>query len=169
MNGRRTTLLRGRNHGFTYIGILLTIALLGSALAAMGQSWSMLHRRTSEQDLILVGQAYRRAIASYYRATPLGAHQYPTSFGELMADARGSKVERHLREMYADPMTGAADWEMISLPDGSIIGVASRSQGHPLKQSNFGAWEAAFENAGCYCDWQFVYLPQLVNSSGLPP
>jgi type II secretory pathway pseudopilin PulG len=168
MNSRRATLLPGHNDGFTYIGILLVIALLGTALAAVGQSWFMLKRRSSEQELILIGQAYRRAIASYYRLTPLGAHQYPTDLGELIADSRGSKVERHLRKMYADPLTGSADWEVISLPDGSIIGVASRAQGRPVKQTNFGVWEAAFENAGCYCDWHFVYLPQLVNSSGQP-
>jgi type II secretory pathway pseudopilin PulG len=162
-------MLRGRNDGFTYIGILFAVALLGTALAAIGQTWSTLQRRTSEQELIFVGQAYRRAIGSYYLATPLGAHQYPTSLRDLIADTRGGKIERHLRELYADPLTAVNDWEAISLPDGSIIGVASRSHGYPLKQTNFGVWEATFEGATCYCDWRFVYLPQLVNSYGQPP
>jgi type II secretory pathway pseudopilin PulG len=157
---------RSRNSGFTYIGILLTIALIGTALAAVGGSWALQKRRANEAQLLYVGDAYRRAIMSYYNETPFGAHQYPTSLADLTHDTRGTRVLRHLREAYVDPLTGRADWEVISHPDGSILGIASRASGRPLKQANFGEQEAAFENASCFCDWQFVYLPQLTNSSG---
>jgi len=156
---------RSYNFGFTYIGILLTIVLLGATLAAVGSSWSLLHRRALEQELLYVGQAYRRAIESYYRITPNGVHQYPSSLEDLIDDERGAKVVRHLREMYVDPLTGSANWTVISLPGGAIIGVASQSNKQPLKQANFGPWEAAFTDTKCFCDWQFVYLPQLVNNS----
>lgn len=156
---------RSSSTGFTYIGILLTIALLGSALAAVGASYSLSHRRALEQELLYVGQAYRRAIESYYMMTLNGAHQYPTSLADLVNDARGPTVSHHLREMYVDPMTGRADWKVVSMPDGQIIGVSSQSNAMPLKQANFDVWEAAFTNATCFCDWQFVYLPQLVNNS----
>jgi hypothetical protein len=126
----------------------------------------MQKRRADEQQLIYVGTAFRQAIASYYADTPLGAHQYPTSLQDLLSDERGSQRRRHLRELYADPISGAADWQVLKLPDGGIIGVASRSQAVPLKRSNFGPWEKSFENADCYCNWQFVYLPQLVSSAG---
>ena len=159
---------RSYNFGFTYIGILLTITLLGMALAAVGASWSLLNRRALEQDLLYIGQAYRRAIESYYRITPNGVHQYPRSLEDLIHDERGPKVARHLREMYVDPLTGNADWTIVSLPDGAIVGVASQSTNEPLKQANFGPWEAAFVDAKCFCDWQFVYLPQLVNNSDSP-
>ncbi len=157
---------RGSNQGFTYIGILLTVALLGTALAAVGASWSLSHRRALEQDLLYVGQAYRRAIESYYRTTPNGAHQYPRSLTDLIRDERGPKVARHLRALYVDPLTGNSDWKVITIPDGSIIGIASQSDKQPLKRANFGPWEVAFTDATCFCDWQFVYLPQLVNNSG---
>jgi type II secretory pathway pseudopilin PulG len=153
--------------GFTYIGILLSIALMGTTLAAVGQSWAMQNRRADEQQLLFAGQAFRQAIASYYRETPLGAHQYPTSLQDLISDDRGTQRRRHLREIYPDPMTGAADWEVITLADGALIGVASRSNERPMKQSNFGVWEAKFENAACYCDWRFVFLPQLVGDTGV--
>ena len=52
---------------------------------------------------------------------------------------------------------------------GAIVGVASSSNRQPLKQSNFDAWEAAFENATCYCDWRFVYLPGLLDDSTVTP
>lgn len=152
--------------GFTYIGILLTIALLSTTLAVAGNTWSLSSRRGNEKQLIFIGQAYRKAIASYYNATPLGAHQYPTSISDLILDTRGTKPARHLRERYADPLTGTTDWELLTFPDGSIFGVASRATGTPLKQSNFSVWEETFEGAKCFCNWRFVYLPDLINSSG---
>ena len=152
--------------GFTYIGILLTIALLGTTLAAASNTWSLSSRRGNEQQLMFIGQAYRKAIARYYNASPTGAHQYPTSLNDLIRDTRGMKTSRHLREMYADPLTGTTDWELLTFPDGSIYGIASRATGIPLKQANFGIWEEAFEDAQCFCNWRFVYLPDLINSSG---
>lgn len=152
--------------GFTYIGILLTIALLSTTLAAAGSAWSLSSRRGNEQQLMFIGQAYRKAIASYYNATPTGAYQYPMSLNDLILDTRGMKTARHLRELYADPLTGTNDWELLTFPNGSIFGVASRATGTPLKQANFGTWEETFEGAHCFCNWRFVYLPDLINSSG---
>lgn len=161
--GKRT------DRGFTYIGILLAVALIGISLAAIGSTWSLQIRRAKEQNLIYVGQAYRRAIASYYRSGPAGVHQYPTSLSDLISDPRTPQLQRHLRQLYADPMTGSADWRLVRTPDGMIIGVASQSNQAPLKRANFDVWEAEFENAACICDWEFVFLPQLVHEeSGQP-
>jgi type II secretory pathway pseudopilin PulG len=169
MSTNAMSLNQSKCQGFTYIGILLTVALIGTTLSVVGTSWSAQSRRANEADLLYVGQTFRRAIASYHNATPNGVHQYPRSLTDLISDNRGVKFVRHLREIYRDPMTGAADWELISLPDGAIIGVASHAPGRPLKRSNFGAWEAAFENADCFCDWKFVYLPQLIGDSTVTP
>lgn len=165
---RNRFVTRSRSCGFTYIGILLTIALLGTTLAAVGSSWSLSHRRALERELMYVGRAYSRAIESYYRSTPNGVHQYPRSLEDLIRDERGPRLARHLRELYADPLTGSADWRIITLPNGAIIGIASQSLETPLKQANFGPWEAAFAETTCFCDWQFVYLPQLVNNPDSP-
>lgn len=156
-----------RRNGFTYFGILLTVALIGSALAAAGSTWSVQQRRAGELELLYTGQAFRRAIASYYNNPAAAAPQYPRSLHELLLDRRGGRVARHLREIYRDPLTRIADWELITLPDGSIIGVASRATGEPLKKEHFGPWERAFTGADCYCDWQFVYLPQLADDSSV--
>ncbi|MCJ7555650.1 MAG: type II secretion system GspH family protein [Gammaproteobacteria bacterium] len=161
--GKRT------DRGFTYIGILLAVALIGISLAAIGSTWSLQIRRAKEQNLIYVGQAYRRAIASYYRSGPAGVHQYPTSLSDLISDPRTPELQRHLRQLYADPMTGSADWRLVKTLDGVIIGVASQSNQEPLKRANFDVWEADFENAACICDWEFVFLPQLIHEeSGQP-
>jgi len=155
--------------GFTYFGILITVALLGSSLAAIGASWSVQKRRANEAELILIGQTFRRAIASYYNSKSAGANQYPTKLDDLLSDTRGGKMERHLRKVYRDPITGDTDWEIVRLADGAIIGLASRSSGEPFKKDNFNPWEASFTGAKCYCDWRFLYLPQLVGDTSVTP
>jgi len=153
--------------GFTYLGILLAVALLGTGLAAMGTLWSTQSQRTREQQLLDVGLAYQRAIASYYNVTPRGAHEYPTSLQSLVRDDRNGKVVRHLRELYPDPVTGSVIWHEMRLPEGTIFGVASTSQRTPLKQANFPSWALSFEDRGCICDWQFAHLPQLAETSAI--
>jgi type II secretory pathway pseudopilin PulG len=157
-----------RNAGFTYLGILFAIAMLGIVMAVTGSLYSMQKARALEQDLLWIGHQYRQAIASYYRYSPQGQRAYPKSLDELLADQRSGEIRHHLRRLYPDPMTGQVDWETESTPDGGIVGVYSRSQRRPIKRSGFDADDAFFENSECYCDWRFLYLPALVQARPAP-
>lgn len=157
----RWTRFQPRRHsgGFTYLGLLFAVVLLGLALSATGTLWSMTARRDREARLLWTGDQYRHAIEHYYLKGPGGTHQYPRELEDLLEDRRGSVLTRHLRRLYPDPMTGA-DWELDRLADGAIVGVRSTAQGRPMKQAGFGDALAAFEGAECYCDWVFDYVPQ---------
>ena len=144
--------------GFTYLGILIVIALLGVALAAVGTLWSTTLQREREADLLFVGEAYRSAIESYYRHGP-GVAQLPQELEDLLRDPRLPVVQRYLRRLYADPMTGRMDWEIVRDPGGGIIGVHSSSQGVPIKRANFPPKEADFADVDCYCQWVFAFNP----------
>lgn len=157
----RGNVVAERQSGFTYLGILFAVVVIGTGLAVVGELWSVAARRADEQQLLFVGDSFRRAIASYYLHGPAGAHRYPRSLEELLADNRGGRTQRHLRRIYVDPLTRDRNWQLITLADGGIVGVASRSQGVPLKRTNFAPQDALFEGAECYCDWQFSFLPQL--------
>jgi type II secretory pathway pseudopilin PulG len=162
MSGRRATRTltsHNQSRGFTYLGILLAVAFIGTGLAVVGQLWSVAARRADEQQLLFVGHSFRNAIASYYRAGP--DRQYPQSLEELLLDTRTPLPLRHLRKIYFDPITRQQDWELVTLADGAIIGVASRSEATPLKRANFEPQDSAFEGATCYCEWRFLFLPQL--------
>lgn len=148
-----------RAGGFTYLGVLFAVAMLGITLAVTGSVYSMERQRSREQELLWVGAQYRSAIARYYQQSALGLHQYPGTLADLIEDRRDGVVRHHLRRLYPDPMTGQPDWDLQLAADGAIVGVASRSQGRPVKQVGFGASDAFFENAECYCDWRFVHLP----------
>jgi type II secretory pathway pseudopilin PulG len=150
-----------RSRGFIYLGVLFAIAIAGATLGAIGTVWSTVAQREREEELLFIGHEFRDAIRSYYTAGPTGNLTYPRGLSELLVDNRGPIPVRHLRRIYIDPMTKVRDWELITFGDGAIIGVASRSQKHPFKRAAFDPVDASFEGAGCYCDWQFVYVPSL--------
>mgnify|MGYP004707190439 CR=1 FL=1 len=56
--------------GFTYLAVLLIVALMGIALAATGELWHTVATRQKEAQLLYVGDRYRRAIGRYYQHGP---------------------------------------------------------------------------------------------------
>jgi hypothetical protein len=74
-----------------------------------------------------------------------------------------------LRRLYADPMTGRVDWELIRDPDGGIMGLSSTSTHVPLKRRNFKPEDAQFETAQCYCEWKFVFSPHRAGRKARKP
>jgi type II secretory pathway pseudopilin PulG len=146
--------------GFTYLGILIAMALFGVALAATGEVWRTASQREREQELLFVGSEFRNAFTSYYFATSLGQPRYPRALEDLVEDHRTAVPRRHLRRIYADPVTGKPEWGLIDAPGGGIAGVYSRSEAKPLKTGNFAPPDRRFEGAERYSDWKFVFEPR---------
>jgi type II secretory pathway pseudopilin PulG len=147
--------------GFTYIGLLIAVVILGVALSAVGEVWHTQARREREQELLFIGREFRAAIAAYYRT----GRQYPQDISDLLEDKRWPEPRHYLRRLYADPMTGAADWTLLradalGFAGTGITGIASSSQAAPLKTAGFSSDEEEFKDATCYCDWKFVYVPR---------
>ncbi|HEX9139915.1 MAG TPA: hypothetical protein VF848_09000 [Steroidobacteraceae bacterium] len=134
---------------------MIAIVIIGAALAAVGEVWSTQARREREVELIYRGDAIRRAIG-FFR---FSGGRYPLQLEDLVRDNGAAQTRRFLRRLYADPMTGLADWTLIRAPDGGIMGVASASKAKPLKRSGFNLADETFSDADCYCDWQFIYSP----------
>ena len=145
--------------GFTFIGVLILAAVIGVGLAGLGRLWSVQAQRDREQELLFVGDQFRAAIVSYAAATPAGKPRYPRDLEDLMDDKRHPVTRRHLRQLYPDPLTGKADWELVRSTDGGIVAVHSRSPALPLKVGNFPPQFAAFEHAVTYRDWVFGAPP----------
>jgi type II secretory pathway pseudopilin PulG len=116
-----------RQRGFTYLWLLLLVAIGAAALAALGQRASTALQREREAELIFRGREIARALASFRAATPGDAKVLPTTLAELLDDRRGPRPRRHLRRLYADPFTGRADWVLLKDSDERITGVRSRS------------------------------------------
>ena len=148
--------LRSFQGGFTYIGLLVTVVIIGIMLTMVSKVWSVAEQRERETQLLFAGDQIRAAIGSYFAS----GRQYPLSLEDLLDDKRSPIPRRHLRRLYFDPMTGAADWTLVPAPTGGIMGVASKSKLTPIKRTGFTTEDASFEANDCYCTWQFVYQPR---------
>ena len=148
----------GRTGGFTYVGLLIVVALMGLGLAAYGELYSHAAQREKEAELLFIGGQFRDAIASYYNRSP-GTKAYPKKLDDLVADNRFPMPQHHLRRLYRDPMTESTDWGLVEAPGGGFMGVYSRSEETPIKTGNFSAADGALEGAEHYTKWLFTYSP----------
>jgi type II secretory pathway pseudopilin PulG len=142
--------------GFTYLGLLVLVAMIGVALAAAGDLAATTGQREREAQLLWVGHQYRAAIARYWNTR----RAYPQKLEELLGSEPDAPVAvRYLRRLYPDPMTNAVDWVLVPAPAGGIMGIASSSQRAPLKVAEFDDADLAFAEAKTYADWQFLFQP----------
>jgi type II secretory pathway pseudopilin PulG len=153
--------------GFTYIALLILVALLGIGLAMAGQVWHTSAQREKERELIFVGDQFRNAIAAYYAINMGAEDRYPKSFDDLLRDPHQPAMRRHLRKVFSDPLTGRTQWGLIKSPAGGIMGVYSLAGGHPFKETGFPERYAAFSDAEGYSGWQFTYVES--GGTALPP
>jgi type II secretory pathway pseudopilin PulG len=156
--------------GLAYLALLIAIAIIGVAAAASAQLGAIYQRRMAEEELLAVGGEFQRALLSYAAATPLGQPTQPRMLDDLVRDPRYPNAVRHLRKVYADPMTGKADWVLVKSPDGqTIVGIHSVSKAHPIKISHFPGEFQGFTDKKSYADWVFVArFPTLAPGGGLP-
>jgi len=149
--------------GFTYLGLLVLVALIGLMLAVAGEVASTAARRERETELLWVGHEYRTAIGRYWFQN----HKYPQALEELLGSAPDAPIQvRYLRRLYPDPMTNAVDWVLVKSPNDAIMGVASSSNHPPLKTGHFDDADQDFKDAKTYGDWQFTFLPVGVRYRG---
>lgn len=148
--------LARRQSGVTYVGLLFIVALAGVSLGGVASLWSLESRREKEKELLFVGEAYRRAVASYYENGPNGIKEYPQKLEDLVEDRRHPKPMHHLRRLYREPMSQTPDWILLR-QQGRIVGVASSVEKKPIKIAGFLPQQEGFEAAVTYRDWQFSH------------
>lgn len=114
--------------GFAWVVVLLALGLAAAAGAVVAQRWTDRISRDKERQLLQVGDAYARALAAYHAASPGSDKRYPESLEQLLLDTRFVGTRRHLRRLYADPVTGQPDWVLLRDARGGIVGLRSRSE-----------------------------------------
>lgn len=154
--------------GFTYLFVLMLIALIGMGLAAAGKLWRTESQRDRETDLLFIGDQYRQAIRSYYELDP-AQPRLPQSIDDLLEDDRRPNIVRHLRRAYRDPFTGG-ELALIRTPEGNgIVGVYSLAAGRPFKTKGFLPENKTFSGADRYAKWRFVYTPPVASALSPAP
>ena len=146
---------RSKARGFTYLWVLLLVALLGLGLTVAAEVHTTLIRQDKEKELLAIGREFREALRRF-REAPGGGQVagYPSSLDELIHDERRGVVLRHLRRIYVDPMTGQPQWGEVRV-GGRIVGIHSLSTEVPLKKEGFELEYQHFRNAKSYGDWVF--------------
>lgn len=150
--------MRARDQrGFTYLGLIILVAIIGLVGAATLKIGSLLQRAAAEEELLEIGAAFSAALDSYAAATPRGASPYPPSLAELLKDPRSPAVQRHLRKIYVDPLTGKAEWGIVYLGGGEtgVLAVHSLSDARPLKIANFDSRFKGLDNKDKVSEWRF--------------
>lgn len=147
--------LRRNCAGLVLLGVLLFLVLVALAALAGGEIWATAVQREKEEQLLFVGEQYRRAIESYWRAAPGRVKTLPSSLEVLLEDDRFPAPVRHLRRLYSDPFDERADWGLVKIDNG-ISGVYSTSTATPLKRRGFPIRYTQFEDARDYRQWRFV-------------
>lgn len=152
--------VNGKQTGFTYIALLISVAILGAVLASLGTIWQVMNQREHEKDLLYIGNQFRNALNHYFQTN----NRYPTKLEELVEDQKALNVNRHVRKIFFDPMTGKTDWGTVKLPDKQIVGIYSLSQETPLKTAGFPITYDNFKDKKKYSEWVF-----LANGQSLVP
>jgi type II secretory pathway pseudopilin PulG len=147
----------GSQAGFTYLGALILIAIMGAVLGSVGTVWHTLSQREKERELLYVGGQFRQAIQQYHDQTPGALKQYPKTLDELLHDSRHSVVRRHIRKIFVDPMTGSNRWGLVMAEQGGIRGVYSLSDAEAIKTGNFLQIDRAFEGKVLVGEWHFTH------------
>ncbi len=143
-----------RQRGFAYLWTLMLVAFMGVGLTIAADLYATAMRRDKERELLFIGHEFRHALESYVKVN--GQNQYPLTLDELLKDPRFANAKRHLRRLYADPITGKPEWSLI-LQQGRIVGIHSTSVQRPIKQDNFDDDDAGLAKKPRYADWIFTY------------
>ena len=152
-----------QQQGFTYIGVLVIMAVMMMALGAASEIWHSVMQREKEQELLFIGHQFRAAIGKYYAQS---GNRYPPNLEALLESndlgvaGAGAKKSRFLRKLYQDPMTNESNWGLVAGPDKRVQGIYSLSEEKPFKTTGFINADADLELAKKYSDWKFVYVPK---------
>ncbi|MFJ2993701.1 type II secretion system protein [Pandoraea sp. NPDC087047] len=158
--------------GFTYVGLLILVAVLGLLAALTIQVGALWQRAAREAQLLEIGAQFSDALRAYADATPAGQLPQPPNLAALLLDPRFPTPHRYLRKIFADPITGSTDWGIRYITtDKGVLEVYSRSSATPLKTAHFDEPFGTFAGKTHYYDWRFsaaTATPVVLPSTPLP-
>jgi type II secretory pathway pseudopilin PulG len=144
-----------RQSGVVLLSVLAFILVTTLAASSLVVSYTTQVQREKEEQLLFVGDQYRKAIGSYFNTVPPGgARSLPQSLEALLNDQRFPKPIQHLRRMYPDPITGRPDWQLVR-ENGGIVGIKSQSGKATVKKQGFAKGYEYLEGRELYSDWVF--------------
>jgi len=145
----------GKPRGYALVFALIVVAAVSLAANIAVQRAQHEAQRDRELQLLWIGNQYRQALYQYSTVSIGGTGQYPRALEDLLDDERTPVPRRHLRQLYADPLTGKTDWVLEKNGD-RIVGLHSRSALMPIRHAGLGSGNESFVNARSYAEWRFL-------------
>ncbi|RYE01923.1 MAG: hypothetical protein EOP50_01160 [Sphingobacteriales bacterium] len=99
--------------GFTYLILLIGIALIGIGLVATSETWIKSDYRQKEIQNRWIGMQYKNALSSYYYSGTKNTFTYPATVSDLLDDGRFFPPKRHLRQNYPNSFQSSQNWKPI--------------------------------------------------------
>ncbi len=156
MRAGRRHAYRSPARGYTFVSVLVLLAVCAIGLSIAGPNWAEAARRDRERELLRVGRLYALALAEYQATSPGALKDYPSALDELVDDHRFVGVRRHLRRLYPDPLAPDRAWGLLRDGHDRIIGVYSQSDAAPVAQGALDLDGVRLQAARRYSDWRFV-------------
>lgn len=113
-------------NGFTYLVLLIVIAVMSVSLLALSEVWSKQAERRRQAEQRWVAEQYTNAIQSYYYSSRPGTRTHPNNVQQLLEDTRFSPPLRHLRSEFKtafesdNPLRLVRDGSQIKGVEGGI-------------------------------------------------
>jgi hypothetical protein len=107
-SGQNDGRVRSGEDGYLLVGAVVAIFFVMLALSIGAASVAKQLKREREVEAVHRANEYVRAIRVFYRKN---GSRYPTSLEQL----ENTNNQRFLRQRFADPLTGKADWRLIHL------------------------------------------------------
>lgn len=147
---------RTTERGLAYLAVMMAVAMVGAAAAFTVSAGASLAQHDAEEELLAIGLDFHRALQRYASASPAGTPRAPAELASLLRDPRQPGVQRYLRQIPLDPLTGQRDWVVIRNSQNLIVGLHSASTRKPLKLTGFVAPLAGLEGEhDTYETWVF--------------
>lgn len=105
--------------GFTYIALLLLIAVWSISLCVTVEVFEKKRQRDLQKQITWEAEQYVNAIESYYYSAPIGKRKLPGALSDLVEDNRTSPPARHLRSISSE----STSREMTLRPLGGGSGI----------------------------------------------
>lgn len=147
---------RHAQQGYTYIGLLILVAVTATLSAGLLRVGTVMQRHAAEDELLQAGSELGNALYSYSRITPADSNPRPQSMQDLLRDPRFPKfVVRHLRRVPMDPMTGRERWGEIRSDLAPGIDAFYSLSDLQTERTTFLPQYAEFVDKRYYRDWLF--------------
>lgn len=150
---------RRAQRGFGWWFVLLLLATSAVATLSVASQWADANSRQREQALLRVGDAYAVALRAYAMASPGGVPRYPMRLEDLLEDRRSGVLQRHLRQLYPDPITGQHDWVLKRDAQGGIVGLHSAAEWPTWQRQEVRLSCCVLPASQRYTQWIFAGAP----------